>query len=194
MEAWEAGDHGFVRAILAESVRRLERAGAAFFVCPDNTAHIALELPGEDLALPGLHIADVVSARAHRDGRRTVGILGTKYLMASDVYPSSLAAVGIASQLPEPDERAMIDRVIFGELVAGVFTDDARRAYVEVIGHLAQRGCDAVALVCTEIPLLVSENVSPLPTLDSTRLLAAAALDVCLGGTPFPSWRGGPRS
>ncbi|NEA28860.1 aspartate/glutamate racemase family protein [Actinomadura bangladeshensis] len=191
MPAWEAGDHDAVRAVLAESVRRLAAAGADFFVCPDNTAHLALERPGDDLALPGLHIAQVVADRAARDGRTRVGVLGTRYTMDGPVYPRELAARGIAAEVPDAADRETVDRIIFDELVNGVFTEESRREYVRIIGRLAERGCDAVALVCTEIPLLVTPDVSPLPTLDSTRLLARAAFDAAVGRRPLPTWHGG---
>ncbi|MEU8265911.1 amino acid racemase [Sphaerisporangium sp. NPDC049002] len=192
MPAWDAGDHGSIRATLSVSVERLDRAGADFFVCPDNTAHMALELQGEDLALPGLHIAEVVAARAARDGRTRVGVLGTGYLMDGPVYPRALAGRGIAAEVPEAGDRRVVNEIIFEELVNGVFTEAARQAYVRVIEKLAARGCDAVALACTEIPLLVTPESSPLPTLDSTRLLARAAFDVAAGRQPMPVWRGGP--
>ncbi|MER6946697.1 amino acid racemase [Nonomuraea sp. NPDC000554] len=192
MPAWDAGDHDTVRATLAVSVDRLARAGADFFVCPDNTAHLALERPGPDLALPGLHLPEVVADQAARDGRTRVGVLGTRYTMDGPLYPRAFADRGIAAELPEPDERHTINRIIFDELVNGVFTESSRREYVRVIDGLAARGCDAVALVCTEIPLLVTPDVSPLPTLDSTRLGATAAYDVAVGARPLPTWRGGP--
>ncbi|MDL4820199.1 aspartate/glutamate racemase family protein [Actinomadura opuntiae] len=192
MPAWDAGDHDAVRAILAESVRRLAAAGATFFACPDNTAHMALERPGDDLALPGLHIAQVVAGRAARDGRRRVGVLGTRYTMDGPVYPRELAARGIEAVVPDAADRARVHEIIFAELVNGVVTEESRREYVRIIERLAGRGCDAVALVCTEIPLLVTPEVSPLPTLDSTRLLARAAFEAAAGRAPLPSWRGGP--
>jgi aspartate racemase len=192
MPAWDDGDHVSIRATLAESVDRLAQAGADFFVCPDNTAHLALELPGDPLALPGLHIAEVVADRAARDGRTRVGVLGTRYLMDGPVYPRALAARRIAAEVPDDDDRALVNQIIFDELVNGVFTESSRREYGRVIESLAARGCDAVALVCTEIPLLVAPGDSALPTLDSTRLLARAAFDVAVGHRPMPTWRGGP--
>jgi len=192
MPAWEKGDHTSIRDTLSVTVERLAHAGADFFVCPDNTAHMALELPGEDLALAGLHIAEVVAARAARDGRTRVGVLGTKYLMDGPVYPRAFASHGIATEVPEAHDRHMINRIIFDELVNGIFTTTSRRECVRVIEQLAASGCDAVALVCTEIPLLVTPDASPLPTLDSTRLLAHAAFDVAVGRRPLPTWRGGP--
>ncbi|HEX6310141.1 MAG TPA: amino acid racemase [Acidimicrobiia bacterium] len=192
MPAWDEGDHDSIRATLAVSVARLARAGADFFVCPDNTAHLALERPGDDLALPGLHIAEVVAAEAARHGYTRVGVLGTEYLMVGPVYPRALAARGIAVEVPVENDRRTVDGIIFEELVNGVFTPRSRERYAEVIQRLASRGCDAVALVCTEIPLLVAPDDSPLPTLDSTRLLARAAFDVAVGDRPLPAWRGGP--
>lgn len=192
MPAWDAADHDAIRGTLARSVERLARAGADFFVCPDNTAHLGLEQPGDDLVLPGLHIAEVVADRAARDQRRRVGILGTKYLMDGPVYRRALSNRGIDVEVPDDGDRATINTIIFAELVQGVFTAGSRQAYVGIIEKLAARGCDAVALVCTEIPLLIGPGDSPLPILDSTRLLARAAFDVAAGVRAMPTWRGGP--
>jgi aspartate racemase len=190
--AWDEGDYTSIRATLSVSVQRLANAGAGFFVCPDNTAHMALEQPGAELALPGLHIAEVVADRAARDGRARVGVLGTRYLMDGPIYPRAFASRGIAADVPEPGDRHIVNEIIFAELVNGVFTAAARQEYVRIIERLAARGCDAVALVCTEIPLLVTPDAAPLPTLDSTRLLARAAFDVAVGRRALPAWRGGP--
>jgi aspartate racemase len=193
MPLWDSGDYGRVREILAESIERLAQAGADFFVCPDNTAHLALELGGDPLPLPGLHIAQVVAASAARAGHAKVGVLGTSFTMAGPIYPEVMAERGIEVEFPSEDDRRILDSIIFNELVNGVFIDESRQEYVRVIGDLAARGCDAVALVCTEIPLLIEPDVSPLPTLDSTRLLARAAFDVAAGREPMPTWPGGPR-
>lgn len=192
MPYWESGDYQAVRAILRQSADRLAAAGADFFICPDNTAHLAFELEGEPYPIPGLHIAEVAADTAKARGHRKVGILGTRFTMEGPVYPRALAARGIASAAPAATDRATVDTIIFDELVNGVFTDASRAAYHRVIEKLAAEGCDAVALVCTEIPLLVTPDTSPLPTLDSTRLQARAALDVAIGARPMPTWRGGP--
>ena len=192
MPAWDEGSYLSIRDTLATSVRRLAGAGADFFVCPDNTAHLALEQPGEDLALPGLHIAEVVADQAARDGRTRVAVLGTSYTMDGPVYPRALGSRGIATELPDADDRRVLNRIIFDELVHAVFTDRSRQEYVRIIGRLAGRGCDAAALACTEIPMLVAPEDSPIPTLDSTRLLAHAAFDVAVGKQAMPTWRGGP--
>lgn len=192
MPAWAAGDHGAVREFLAEAVERLAAGGSDFFACPDNTAHISLELAGPELALPGINIADVVAERAAALGMKRVGVLGTRFTMAGPVYRRALPAADIEPVFPNDEERTDIDRIIFDELVEGQFTDASRRRYVEIIERLKNHeACDGVALVCTEIPLLVTPGVSPLPTLDSTRLLARAAFEVASGKRPLPSWRGG---
>jgi len=190
LEAYERNDLPAVRAHLARTARRLADAGCDFFVCPDNTAHIALELPREPLPLPGLHIAEVVAERARAERYTRVGLLGTKWTMEGPVYPAAFARHGIALRTPEPADRALVDEVIFGELTQGRLLDASRAEYVRIIDGLKRAGCDAVALSCTEIPLLITPEVSPLPTLDSTRLLAWAAVAVALGER-MPEWRGG---
>jgi len=190
--AWETADYQKVRTNLSVSVYRLAQAGADLFICPDNTAHIALEQPGPSLELPGLHIADVVGDEAGRSGYTRVGLLGTKYTLDGPVYPRAFAARGIAVVLPDAADRAALHEIIVGELLQGVFTPSARQAYGRIIERLAEDGCDAVGLVCTEIPLLVPPDASPLPVLDSTRLLARAAFEAACGQRAMPEWRGGP--
>ena len=192
MDAYGRDDHAATRAMFQHDIGKLAAAGADFFVLPDNTAHIALELPGEAFALPCLHIAEVVASDAHAQGYRKVGILGTRWTMTGPVYPGALGRRGIGWEIPHEADRELINAVIFDELCLGQFTDESRQAYVGIIEKLAARGCDSVALVCTEIPLLITPDVSPVPTLDSTRLLARAAVGVALGERPMPEWRGGP--
>jgi aspartate racemase len=192
LDAWEANDLPTLRAAFIRDAHKLAAAGADFFVCPDNTAHIALESPGEPFPIPCLHIGEVVADQARRDGRQKVCILGTKWTMAGPVYPGAFGRRGIGWSVPEEADRKIVDDIIFGELCLGVFTDKSRSAYVRIIEKLAKEGCDAVALVCTEIPLLITEDVSPLPILDSTRLLARASVAVAVGDRPMPEWRGGP--
>jgi aspartate racemase len=134
-----------------------------------------------DTPLPWLHIAEVLGEEATRRGFRHVGILGTRYTMAGPVYSDALGRLGIEALVPEATDFEMVDRIIFAELVNGVFREESRQEYYRVIGRLRDRGCDAVALACTEIPLLVRPDESPLPTLDSTRLLAQAAVLQALG-------------
>ena len=191
MPSWDSGDYQRVRAILAGSAARLAAAGADFFVCPDNTAHLAFELPGPDYPLPGLHIAEVVADEAAARGYGRVGVLGTRFTMEGPVYPRALGSRGIEAVTPDAADRRVLDRIIFDELCEGRFTAGSRAEYVRVIEKLGDEGCDAVALVCTEIPLLIAPDDAPLPTLDSTRLLARAAFETAVGERPMPTWRGG---
>lgn len=192
LPAWESGDYAPIRAVLAHSVERLAKVGAEFFACPCNTAHLALEVAGADLALPGVHIADVVANRAAKDGYSSVGVLGTKLTMDGPVYRRALEARGLRCMVPPLADREMIDEIIYGELVNGVLNDASRIECVRVVENLRRQGCEAVALACTEIPLLVNSRMVSLPLLDSTKLLAQAAFDVATGLLSFPTWRGGP--
>ena len=192
LEAYDRNDLGTVRAHLARTVARLEQAGCDFFACSDNTAHIALEADGPALPLPGLHIAEIVAQRAKAEGRRAVGLLGTRWTMTGSVYPKAFTRLGLDMKVPPESDRELVNEVIFAELCQGVIRDASRTEAVRIIEDLKRSGCDAVALSCTEIPLLVTPEVSPLPTLDSTRLLARAAVAVAVGDAELPRWRGGP--
>jgi len=192
LDAWGRGDQAELRSMFLVDAEKLVTAGADFFVCPDNSAHIALESPGEPFPLPALHIAEVVAGQAARDGRRKVGILGTNWTMTGPVYPGALGRRGIKWAVPGEADRKVVHDIIMDELCLGTFSDESRAVYVAIIEKLKSDGCDCVALVCTEIPLLVTQDVSPLPILDSTRLLARAAVAVALGDQPVPGWRGGP--
>jgi aspartate racemase len=176
MPAFDAGDHEALAGIMLESARLLASAGADFAICPDNSAHLAWDEVHAATPIPWLHIAGVVGAEARDRRHRRVGVLGTRFTMDGPVYRDALAPLGIEVVVPGSEDRTTVDRIIFDELVDGVITDDSRKAYQSVIERLARQGCDAVALACTEIPLLIGPDDSPLPTLDSTRLLAAAAL------------------
>ncbi len=172
----ERGDMAGVADLMLASAQKLAAAGADFAICPDNTVHEAFSLVAPRSPLPWLHIAEVVAGEAAGRGYRRIGILGTRWLVDSAVYPEALEAKGLGWLRPDPAERDEIDRLIFAELVRGVFTPEAEAAHRRVIGRMKDAGCDAVVLGCTEIPLIVDDGNSPLPTLDSTRLLARAAL------------------
>jgi len=190
--AWEAMDVGAINAHLMRTAQRLAAAGCDFFVCPDNTAHIALDAAREPYPLPGLHIAEIVAQRAKADGRKRAALLGTRWTMEGPAYRDAFARNGVEMRTPPAADRALLNRLIFDELTQGQITEAARREFVRVIETLKGEGCDATALSCTEIPLLITPENSPLPTLDSTRLLAREAVAVALGRKPVPAWRGGP--
>ena len=176
MPAFDAGDYPAVARVMLESAHLLAAAGADFAICPDNSAHVAWDEVQAATPIPWLHIARVVGSEAKACGYRRVGVLGTRFTMGGSVYRDAFAALDIDSVVPEADDAEIVDSIIFTELVDGIITDASREAYRGVIERLRERDCDAVALACTEIPLLVRPEDSSLPTLDSTRLLAAAAL------------------
>ena len=179
----EAGDWENVASLMLASVAKIAKAGVDFAICPDNTCHQAFDLVVAKSPVPWLHIAEEVAAEAKRQNYKCLGILGTSSLMESPVYATKLAAVGIECEIPEVEDRGRINDIIFDELVCGRFTSESRAYFGEVINKLKNRGCDAVVLGCTEIPLLVTQESSPLPVLDSTRLLARAALRKAIGTT-----------
>ena len=178
----ERGDLDGVGALMLASAEKLARSGADFLICPDNTIHQALDGIASRSPLPWLHIAEVVAAEAAARGYRRLALTGTRWLVESEVYPEKLAARGLAWSRPEPADRAAIDRIILDELVMGRFEPESVTVLQGSIARLAQAGCDAVVLGCTEIPLVIDEGNSPLPTLDSTRLLARAALRRAVDG------------
>jgi aspartate racemase len=176
-----SGNWEKVAELMLSSARKLAQAGADFAICPDNTIHEAFKHVGPESPIPWLHIAETVAQEAKKNGFTQLAILGTKYLMTGPVYPEALEKFGVRFQIPEENDRDKIDEIIFKELVNGLFPEASRLYFNEVIQKLKERGCNAAVLGCTEIPLIVDPNDCPLPTLDSTRLLARAALEEALG-------------
>ncbi len=170
-ENWKA-----VGELMVASAEKLAKIGADFAICPDNTIHIAFDYVERNSPIPWLHIAEEVAKVAKEKGYKRLLILGTKYLMESDVYPSKLAKYGIEWTIPNKDDREKVNDVIFNELVYGIFKEESRRYFYSL---MEKYECDAAVLGCTEIPLLVKDD-APVPTLDSTRILAWAALKCAL--------------
>jgi len=165
-----------VAGLMLSSATKLAKVGADFAICPDNTIHQAFDLVIKKSPIPWLHIAEEVTAEADRQNYKCLGILGSRFLMESQVYPAKLAAVGIDYRIPEAKDRELINKIVLDELVYGRFSSEDRAYFNEVICGLRDRACDAVVLGCTEIPLLITQESCPLPILDSTRLLARSAL------------------
>jgi aspartate racemase len=176
MKFIEANDWAGVAELMMSSAEKLARAGADFLICPDNTIHQAFDLVEHRSPRPWLHIAREVAKEAKQRGHKRLAVLGTRYLMEGPVYPDALRAAGLDYRIPGAKEREKINQIIFDELVHGEFLPRSLAYFREVIRALGDEGCDAVVLGCTEIPLLVTAETSPLPPLDSTRLLARAAL------------------
>jgi aspartate racemase len=176
MKCIDRDDWDGVGDLMLSSANKLAAIGAEFLICPDNTIHRSMAYVEARSPLPWLHIADVVAAQAQERQFRRVGLTGTRYLVESEVYPEKLTARGLEYVRPNAEEREEINRIIFDELVNGVFKPEAVAYFQRVIQRLKDEGCDSVVLGCTEIPLIMNDANSPLPTLDSTRLLARAAL------------------
>ena len=182
MKCVEADDWPGVADLMLASADKCAKAGADFLICPDNTIHQCFDLVEHRSARPWLHIARVVADEARQRGFKRLAVLGTKYLMEGPVYREALKTAGIEFRVPSAEQRLRINQVIFDELVNGQFLPRSLAYYVEVIRAMKDEGCDAVVLGCTEIPLLVTPEASPLPTLDSTRLLARAAVKKAVEG------------
>jgi len=178
----DKGDMAGVGDLMLASAEKLAKAGADFLICPDNTIHQAFGYVLPRSPLPWLHIAEVVADEAAARGYRRLGLTGTQWLVDSAVYPDRLAARDLACVRPPAEDIAETNRIIMDELVYGVFKPDSVTYFQDTIERLKQQGCDAVILGCTEIPLIIDDDNSPLPTLDSTRLLARAALRKAVDG------------
>lgn len=171
-----------VAGLMLASAEKLAKAGADFLICPDNTIHQALPHVLPRSPLPWLHIAEVVAAEAAARGFKRIGIAGTRWLVDSEVYPEKLSERGLEYLRPTDAERDDTNRIIMDELVMGIFRPESISTYQRLFGRMKDAGCDAVVLGCTEIPLIINDGNSPLPTLDSTRLLARAALKRAVQG------------
>ena len=187
MECIYRGDWPGVADLMLDSAEKLARIGADFVICPDNTIHQALDHLGARSPLPWLHIAEVVAEEAARRGYRRLGLTGTRWLVDSSVYPDKLVARGLVPVRPGDADRDELNRIIMDELVCGVFEPASVATFQRVIAQMKEAGCDAVILGCTEIPLVIDDRNSALPTLDSTRLLARAALRRAIGTSPEPA-------
>jgi aspartate racemase len=177
------GDWQGVGELMLSSANKLARIGVDFLICPDNTIHQALPYIESRSPLPWLHIAAVGAGQAIERGFHRIGLTGTRYLVESEVYPEKLTERGLEYVRPGAEECAEINRIIFDELVYGVFKPESVKYFQRVIEGMKAQGCDAVVLGCTEIPLIINDENSPLPTIDSTRSLARAALRRAVQGT-----------
>lgn len=186
MKRIDRGDWQGVGDLMLSSSNKLAKCGAEFLICPDNTIHRALAYVEPRSPLQWLHIAEIVAAQAVERGFRRLGLTGTRYLVDSEVYPEKLVARGLEYVRPSKVEREEINRIIMEELVYGVFKPEAVTYFQRVIGRMKAEGCDAVVLGCTEIPLIMNESNSPLAALDSTCLLARAALRLAVQRTAAP--------
>ena len=190
LPAWEANDHATVAKFLSEGVQQVADAGADFYVCPDNTAHIVLEQIVAELPLPGLHIAEVVCHEVTMRGWKHVGLLGTRWTMTGPVYETALKQRGLEKLIPDGPTMERLNAAIFDELCLGIFNASTTDLFVGAIEDLKSRGAECVILGCTEIPLIMTEANSPLPPFDSRRLLAKYAVREAVSERPITASAG----
>lgn len=180
LPAFMRGDYKEIAEFMLRETEIVAKAGAQLAICPDNSAHLAFKRVEARSPIPWLHIAEEVAKAAKRDGYRHAALLGTRFTMSGPVYPEMFEKYALKISTPAEADQKIVDDIIFKELVKGIFSEASRLRYNEVIYRMKVRGCDCVILGCTEIPLLVRPDDCPLPALDSTRLLARAAVDAAL--------------
>ncbi|MEM8848347.1 MAG: amino acid racemase [Bacteroidota bacterium] len=186
MEAWESYNYIEIGKHLKEGINQTAKGGADYFVCPDNTAHIVLEQIIEELPIPGLHIAEVVCQEILKNNWKNIGLLGTKWTMDGPVYPKILEQNDLLVITPNESTKQKINDSIFDELCQGVFNTKTTELFIESINELKKKGAECVILGCTEIPLIVNSSNSPLPILDSTRLLSKYAVELAVKDIEMP--------
>ena len=186
MNGWETNNYEEVGMFLSKGVEQVAMGGANFFICPDNTAHIVLERIIDRLPIPGLHIADVVCSEIANNDWKKIGLLGTIWTMTGEVYSNALKKRNLTKLIPTEPLMAQINDAIFEELCQGVFRQETVRLFQDSIELLKQQGADCVILGCTEIPLIINSDNSPLPILDTTRLLAKYAVKIALSEKDLP--------
>lgn len=185
MSGWQTGEYTTVARFLSQGVQRVADAGADFYICPDNTAHIVLEQIADDLPIPGLHIAEVVCREITAHGWKHIGLLGTKWTMTGPVYARALEKLKLERLIPDEPMGERLNAAIFDDLCQGIFNDQTTEMFIQAIDDLKSKGAECVILGCTEIPLIVTSANSPLPILDSTRLLARYAVCEALNERPI---------
>ncbi|MFJ7216450.1 aspartate/glutamate racemase family protein [Amycolatopsis sp. NPDC098790] len=174
-------------AELNRAARALEAAGADFVVLCTNTMHKVADQLTTGLGIPLLHLGDATAMAVKAAGVRRVGLLGTGFTMGQPFYRDRLAAHGLDVLVPGAEDRDLVHRVIYDELVLGVVEETSRQAYREVIARLVEAGAEGIIYGCTEIELLVGPDDSPVPTFPTTSLHADAAVDFALGKAPLPA-------
>lgn len=190
MPGWQTGDYPAVAKFLSQGVQQVADAGADFYICPDNTAHIVLEQIAAELPIPGLHIAEVICREITIHGWKRVGLLGTRWTMTGPVYAKALERLGLERLIPEEGTRERLNAAIFDELCLGIFETQTTELFLRAADDLKSKGAECVILGCTEIPLIVTPANSPLPPLDSTRLLAKYAVREAVDERPLAVEKG----
>jgi aspartate racemase len=176
IDAVKAGDWHAVGDFLRRSAEILANSGATFCITPDNAVQHAIHLAEAGSPIPWLTMPELVAKAVEQDGRKVVGVIGTKMVTTSATYQTHLGLRGIQVLAPELEEAEDLDRIIFSELIYGEIKAESQAAVLRIIDHLAQRGCEGVILGSSEAPLLVTQENASLPIYDAADLLARGAV------------------
>jgi aspartate racemase len=191
----EADDWDGLAALLGDAARQCEAGGAELVLVGANTAHLVADQVAAAITVPLLHIVDATGEAARTQGLRHVGLIGTRFTMQSQVYRQRLSdQYGLIVTTPEAAAQAALHRIITQELTLGRIEDASRERCMAIIEDLAARGADGIVVGCTELPLLLRQQDSRLPFLDTTALHVEAALRLAIPGAqppaamPAPAW------
>lgn len=182
LDAIRRDDWLAVGSMMRDSATKLASIGAELVICPDNAVQQALQVAEVGCPVPWLRMTDAVGDALARDARRTVGVIGTTLVTCGSVYQTDLGMRGIKLVRPDDDDAELLDSIIFDELVFGTICDESRRAMVRIVSRLGDRGCEGVILGCSEAPLAINAENSPLPVYDASEILAERAVRHAMAG------------
>jgi aspartate racemase len=169
-----------VGKMLSGIAQNLEKAGAECMMLCANTPHKVADEVASSISIPLIHIGEATAGEASRRGYKNVLLLGTRFTMEDDFISSKFHAKNLNTVIPSDRDRAFVHRTIFNELGKGIFKEETKNGYIDIIQKMKAAGADAVAFACTEIPMLIKESESPLPVLDTTYIHAKAVVDFAL--------------
>ncbi len=166
---------------MIEAAQHVESGGADFVVICTNTMHKMADEVEAAIGIPLLHIADATAEAIKSQGLSRIGLLGTKFTMEEDFYRGRLVEKhGLDALIPEADDREIVHRIIYDELVLGEIKAESREQYKNIIEKLIAAGAQGIILGCTEIGLLVKEEDSRVPLFDTTYIHAVSAVEMAL--------------
>ncbi len=168
-------------SMMVDAAKCLENAGSDIIVLCTNTMHLSSKVIMENISIPFLHIAEAVGEVIVNQGLKKVGLLGTKFTMEKDFYKQLLTQqFGIEVIIPTLEEREVVHKIIYEELVQGQIKTESKEKYKAIIQNLKNNGAEGVILGCTEIPLLITANDVSIPVFDTTKIHAEKAVEWAL--------------
>ncbi|MFK7759898.1 MAG: aspartate/glutamate racemase family protein [Phycisphaerales bacterium] len=180
IQAVRSDNWRLVGQMLQESAHKLAEIGAEFCFTPDNAVQHAVQLADANSPIPWIKMTDAVADAIARDERTKVGVIGTKYVTSGSVYQTDLGIKGIKLVRPTDQDAETLDTIIFDELIYGAICDDSRAAVMGIVDRLAAEGCEGLILGCSEAPLMISAQTSPLPLYDASDIIAERAMEIAI--------------